>query len=307
MDNFDKIEELLETVKNDPSNFQAVRELSVALLDSGYNEEALKQLVYLVGIFPEDSRLYFNIGYTFEKLNMPQKAEYSYRKAIELNPEEADYYYNLGYLLMKENKKIKEAVECFRKVLEKEPKDPNTYFNLGIIYLRGKIWETAAKYFKKAFVLNNYDTLALFYEGNAYQQMGNIDKAKEIYNKVIDYSPEYSWAYYNLGQIAWSEDRIEDAISYLEKTISVNPKDNPASKLLAQIYLKNHEYEKAREVIKNSLNENPYLADFYYIMSKTYPENKEKQIEYLSKAMENAQNLTISAAQIRKELIKLKS
>ena len=113
MDNFDKIEELFETVKNDPGNFQAVRELSVALLDSGYNEEALKQLVYLVGIFPEDSRLYFNIGYTFEKLKMNQKAEYSYRKAIELSPDEPDYYYNLGYLLMRENRKTKEAVDCF--------------------------------------------------------------------------------------------------------------------------------------------------------------------------------------------------
>ena len=307
MDNFDKIQELFETVKNDPSNFQAVRELSVALLDSGYNEEALKQLVYLVGIFPEDSRLYFNIGYTFEKLKMFQKAEYSYRKAIELKSDEPDYYYNLGYLLMRENRNTKEAVECFRKVLEKEPKDPNTYFNLGIIYLRGKVYETAIKCFRKAFVLNNYDTLALFYEGNAYQQMGNIEKAKEIYHKVIDYSPEYSWAYYNLGQIAWTEGRIDDAINYLEKTVSINPKDNLASKLLAQIYIKNQNYEKARAVIKNTLNENPYIADFYYFMAKTYPEEKEKQIEYLSKAMENSQNLTISSSQIRKELMKLKS
>ena len=102
MDDFDKIEELYETVKNDPTNFQAVRELSVALLDAGYNEEALKQLVYLVGIFPEDARLYFNIGYTFEKLKMFEKAEYSYRKAISIDAEEPDYYYNLAYLLMKE-------------------------------------------------------------------------------------------------------------------------------------------------------------------------------------------------------------
>ena len=117
MDNIDKIEELYETVKNDPSNFQAIRELSIALMDSGYNEEALKQLVYLVGIFPDDARLYFNIAYTFEKLKMFDKAEYTYRKAISLEPDETDYYYNLGYLLMKNEKKVKEAVDCFKKVL----------------------------------------------------------------------------------------------------------------------------------------------------------------------------------------------
>lgn len=307
MDNYDKIEELFEVVKNDPSNFQAVRELSVALLDAGYNEEALKQLVYLVGIFPEDSRLYFNIGFTFEKLKMYKKAEYSYRKAIELCPDEPDYYYNLGYLLMREKRNTKEAVECFKKVLEKEPKDPNTFFNLGIIYLNGKAWETAAKCFRKAFVLNNYDTLALFYEGNAYQQAGNTEKAKEIYNKVLEYSPEYSWAYYNLAQIAWNEGEETIATEYLEKTISINPKDIGASKLLAQIYIKNLKYEQAREVIQNVLNDNPYLADFYYFMAKTYPDNKAKQIEFLSKSMENANNLTFSEIQVKNELKKLKS
>ena len=165
MDNLEHIEELYETIKNDPSNFQAVRELSVALLDSGFNEEALKQLVYLVGVFPDDARLYFNIGFTFEKLKMDKKAEYSYRKAISLDPEEPDYYYNLGYLLMKDKKMVKEAVECFKKVLEKEPKDPNTYFNLGVIYLAGKkINFLFARLLRRAITpgTNNQDNLLAF-------------------------------------------------------------------------------------------------------------------------------------------------
>ena len=101
--------------------------------------------------------------------------------------------------------------------------------------------------------------------------------------------------------------RVEDAINYLKKTLSINPKDNDASKLLAQIYLRAENYEKAREVIQNALNDDPYNADFYYFLAKTYPNDKQNQIEYLSKAMENVQKLTISTSQIRRELMKLKS
>ena len=307
MDNFDKIEELFETVKSDPTNFQAVRELSVSLLDEGFNEEALKQLVYLVGIFPEDARLYFNIGFTFEKLKNFEKAEYSYRKAIELDPNEPDYYYNLGYLLMKNPKRVKEAVECFKKVLQKEPNDPNTFFNLGIIYLNGKAYETAVKCFKKAYNLNNYDILSLFYEGNAYQQMRDFEKAREIYAKVLENSPEYSWAYYNIAQMDFKEQNIQGAILNLEKTISINPKDFEASKLLIRIYIKQKDFQNAQKLINAKLNENPYQGDLYYFLSKTTPDDKSAQIENLKKALENYKTLTIPSSQIKKELKLLKN
>ncbi len=302
MENLEKIEELYEAVKADPTNFQAVRELSVALLDAGYNEEALKQLIYLVGIFPEDARLFFNIGFTFEKLKDFKKAEYSYRKAIELNPNEPDYYYNLGYLLMQNKKNLKEAVECFKKVLEKEPNDANTFFNLGIIYLNGKVYETAIKCFKKAYTLNSFDILALFYQGNAYQKIGNYEKAKEIYNEVLEQAPEYSWTYFNLAQIDWTNGDNIGAINNLQKTLNINPKDIEASKLLAQIYINAKDYENAKNVIKTAITQSPTNSDLYYYLAKTEPNNKLFQIENLKKALENQKTLTINADQIKQEL-----
>ena len=49
-----EIETLQEILKNDPSNFQARRELSVILADNGFNEEALSNLKYLEKYFPEE-------------------------------------------------------------------------------------------------------------------------------------------------------------------------------------------------------------------------------------------------------------
>ena len=45
-----EIENLTNLIKEDPTNFQARRELTVALMDKGFNEEAVKQLSYLITV-----------------------------------------------------------------------------------------------------------------------------------------------------------------------------------------------------------------------------------------------------------------
>ena len=43
-----EIEKLQTILQEDPSNFQARRELSILLADNGFNEEALSNLQYLL-------------------------------------------------------------------------------------------------------------------------------------------------------------------------------------------------------------------------------------------------------------------
>ena len=54
------IETLQHILKEDPSNFQARRELSILLVNNGFNEEAETNLEYLCKYFPEDAELFYN-------------------------------------------------------------------------------------------------------------------------------------------------------------------------------------------------------------------------------------------------------
>ena len=129
MDN--DIEALQNILKNDPSNFQARRELSILLVNNGFNEEAEGNLRYLIKYFPDDAELYYNLGIVYEKLKNFEKARDCYQKAVELSPQE-DFYYNLGDVLV-ELKEWDDAILAFRKVLETDPNDGNSYFNLGLV------------------------------------------------------------------------------------------------------------------------------------------------------------------------------
>lgn len=128
------IEELQQILRDDPYNFQARRSLSIALLDAGFNEEAKKNLLYLVRTFPDNAELLYNLGIAYEKLKQYEKAENAYIRAIELSPE-TDFFYNLGITFVEEEK-YDMAIPVFLKVVEVEPEDSNTLFNLGLCYFK---------------------------------------------------------------------------------------------------------------------------------------------------------------------------
>jgi Flp pilus assembly protein TadD len=56
------IETLQKLLQEDPSNFQARRELAFILVNNGFNEEAEGNLAYLCKYFPDDAELFYNLG-----------------------------------------------------------------------------------------------------------------------------------------------------------------------------------------------------------------------------------------------------
>ena len=125
-----EIKNLQTVLQEDPSNFQARRELSFLLVQNGFNEEALSNLLYLAKYFPEDAELQYNLGILYEKLKDFESAELAYKKAIEISPQE-DFYYNLGEVLVS-LQKWDEAIETFKTVIKTDANDGNCYFNIGL-------------------------------------------------------------------------------------------------------------------------------------------------------------------------------
>ena len=81
-----EIEKLQSVLQEDPSNFQARRELAILLANNGFNEEALSNLKYLVKYFPEDSEIRYNLEILYEKTKDFDKARKEYEKAVKISP-----------------------------------------------------------------------------------------------------------------------------------------------------------------------------------------------------------------------------
>ncbi len=299
------IQELQQILRDDPYNFQARRSLSIALLDAGFNEEAKKNLLYLVRTFPDNAELLYNLGIAYEKLKQYEKAENAYIRAIELSPE-TDFFYNLGITFMEEEK-YDMAIPVFEKVIEVEPDDSNTMFNLGLCYFKTKTPDMALEYFQKTVELNDSDIYAHFYMGNLFKEEGLLDLAIEKFNKVLTLSPDYSWAYFNLGSIAYETGDTENAVFYLKNTIKYNPHDIEAYKILNKIYIKQERYLEAQDLIKEALESMPLNGDLYYNYAQIFKcqGDMEKYYNALKVAVTNNATLTYPFESVQKELKKV--
>jgi len=297
----EKIEKLQDILREDPSNFQVRRELSILLADNGFNEEALANFQYLLKYFSDDAELHYNVGILYEKIKDFKNAEKAYRNAIKISPQE-DFYYNLGEVLVS-LEKWDDAIEAFKTVLNTDSKDGNCYFNLGLCYFRKNEDNIATDFFQKAIELNPNDIFAHFYLGNIYQNAGLTNFAEECYRKVLEISPDYSWAYFNLAAIAFKNNNLEDARDYLEKTIQYNPYDIEAFKLLTKIYLKNNEAEEIIEILEKRL-EDEENGDLFYVLAQVYRhvENFNSYGYNLEKALDNSLTLTYPKNVIEQEL-----
>lgn len=285
------IEKLQELIKNDPSNFQARRELAVILANNGFNEEALANLEFLRKYFPEDADLLYNIGIIYEKLKDYKSAKKAYEEAVKISPQ-ADFLYNMGEVMVS-LEEWDEAIGVFKEVLKTDPDDGNCYFNLGLCCYKKEELNIAADYFQKAIALNSKDLYAHFYLGEIYQRQGLTNFAADNYRRVLEISPDYSWAYYNLASIAYENGNIDEATLYLMLTIEYNEQDIEAYKLLAKICLKNGDTESILTTLHTRL-EKDSNGDLYYVLSQIYKHiNKtEEYIENLNNALKNPLTLT---------------
>lgn len=124
------------------------------------------------------------------------------------------------------------------------------------------------------------------------------------YNKVIELCPDYSWAYFNLGSIAFEKRDYDSAVANLEKTIELNPRDVAAYKIYSQILIKLDKLDEARHLIQSAISENQYEGDLFYILAQIY--KMQNEFENYAKALKislkNYKTLSFSPKLIKKEL-----
>ena len=116
-------------------------------------------------------------------------------------------------------------------------------------------------------------------------------------------SPDYSWAYFNLGSICYEENDYDKAQEYLQKTLELNPKDDGASIILSKIYAKDERFDEAIELLNSSIGFNPYNGDVHYTLAHMYKEigDLENYKTHLQEAMNNQSTLTYSLKQLQSE------
>jgi len=199
-----------------------------------------------------------------------------------------------------------------------QEKDELSYRKAGIQYMEKGNYEQAAKAFQKALDyangrIGNVELDICYYKALSFARMGEVSKAEEVYNALINYDSDNADAYLQRGNLYAFEQKVKEAVADYEKAIALKPGKQElymavyenllaagAGKTQAQSYLKRAlqlsdesgedyrnkgkiyyilgEYDKAKQYLSMAENEGDEEARLY--MARVYEAAGEKQQAY---------------------------
>jgi len=120
--------------------------------------------------------------------------------------------------------------------------------------------------------LNPADASAHYNLGLIHQSRGELDTARERFEKAVQIDSEEIDASYQLGRIARAQQRYADAIQHFEQVVSRNPAHAQYEiwREVAATYIAAGQYEDARNTLEQFLEHRPSDPEGLYLMGRAH-------------------------------------
>jgi len=236
-----------DTVQKAPENIRAKLALANSYLSMSDFKNAKRYYLDSIRIAKEERKTFFlskalyQLGFMY--LMLEQKAEA--KKVIEaferLSPESAMLKILKGYQSYL-NQDLKTAVSIYQSVHKDNPSFNQT--------------------FKR---MDSVTVLTLM--GDAYREMGLLDKASESYKNALKMNHSFPAAYHGLAKIHSKQGDYDGALEYLGKVLSMDPYNFQASSDMAYLLLiKGEGAVKALPFAEKAVSLHPPFYKPYLIM-----------------------------------------
>lgn len=104
------------------------------------------------------------------------------------------------------------------------------------------------------------DAELLVYQGDEEMQKGDAQRALTIYHEANIKMPHNQEILFKMGYALVAQERFEEALEYYQEALELNHRNSALHQAIASVYRKTGDYEKAKEHLDYSLeqdNENP--------------------------------------------------
>lgn len=207
-------------------------------------------------------QVYYNLALSYQYMKNYDMAIVTYNKFLELNNNDYDGLYNLALTYyMKEN--FSKAVEFFEKCIEIK-KDEDGIKSLILAYLSQNEVQKASDFADQILQIPGngiklYYTIAKVFENkNSFnKEFTYIDKAIEMYSKIIEKDPAYFDAYLSISICYAKKGEWENSVVFCQKALEVNPKAYEANNQMGLVYYCCNEVKEAVKYYETALKLKP--------------------------------------------------
>lgn len=166
-----------------------------------------------------------------------------------------------------EDKKFDEAIATFQKFLEENPTIYQVHINVGNCYRDKGEYDKAIEEYDLvlAAVQEKKGTLegdisagkALANIGECHLKKGDNETAHKFLKDAVDNYPEDENLAYNVGELFFSNNQMDEAIKYFELAAKINPEWAPPFLKLGYAYSNTASYKKAIQNFRKFLELEP--------------------------------------------------
>jgi tetratricopeptide (TPR) repeat protein len=114
------------------------------------------------------------------------------------------------------------------------------------------------------------DNTAIFLEANSEKLLGNLVKAKELFQQCLELDPDDAASMYELARIERINNNSGIALEWAEKAVQLAPENVWYLKLLSELYQENMEFDRSIEVSEKLVELHPENLEYLYDLALTH-------------------------------------
>ena len=167
------------------------------------------------------------------------------------------------------------AITQYREMLAREPQRAGIHFRLGRALLSRSLeanlsseglkgQQDALAEFEQELKLDPTNANAAYEAGEIYRKMGQLGKARELFETAVKYYPDFDEGQTGLGRVLIAMGKPDLALGHLRKAISLNPTDDVTYFQLALAY----------KGLGNTDEQHAALAEFQRLHAQRVEEQK---------------------------------
>jgi len=232
--------------------FVTLADIYLAKSETDLVEEMLNKAIAI----DNSNEAYLKLAELYLYQYMYKECNETLEKAIKLQNHNPKAFLTKA-ILLKETGDTVGYIRMMQLVIDQDPKEVIAYQSLAE-HFQKKLNPLAISYYKNALEIKPNDKILNYNLGMLYQDLGELELAKEQYHNLIAIDPNSYPAYNNLGYIALVfEDKYEEAVRYFSKAIELYPQYDQAwcNRGIAYFYLQ--EWQKARADYVQCIHINP--------------------------------------------------
>ena len=272
----DAVKEFNDILKQDPDAHQVRLYLGSAYEEKKDYDHAIEEYKKI----PPSALIYYealgHMAFDYKDKGEPEKGIAILKEAITAQPDQIDPYLQLAGLY-EAMERYSDGLNILLNNEKRFPANAAIQFRMGILYDKLGKKEASIERMKKTLALTPDDAQALNYLGYTYAEMGiKLEEAEKYLNKAVSLKPGEGFIIDSLGWVYYKMKRYDDAVKQLERAMELITDDTTVMGHLADAYLARHDWNKALNLYRRILKQEPERKDLADKIKKIKAEIGEK-------------------------------